>query len=184
MNFIQLYSIFLSFKGVQKQEGNKSTNSKPNITAADACDQVEGAPGSSKVQIDPVVDSSQVEGEPSAKKPKITPARASDQDGAAPDITKLNPTVAGNSGVKATITPAGENGRVTDEKSKTLRNKEKRMRSKNKKSGGDRKRAKRIICEVCGTITTSLDNYERHIKTNHSKNLEDMSAKAFKSKYS
>ena len=172
MNFIQLHSIFLSFKGVEKQEGNKSTNSKPNITAAEACDQVEGAPDSSKVQIDPVVDSSQVEGEPSVKKPKITPARASDQDGAAPDITKLNQTVAsghvaGNSGVKATITPAGENGRVTDEKSKTLRNKEKRMRSKNKKSGGDRKKAKRIICEVCGTITTSLDNYERHIKTNH-----------------
>ena len=150
------------------------TNSKPNITAAGT--------------------NSQVEGEPVEKKPKITTAGANHVE-AAPNSTKpkTQPTlgsghVEGKSGEKDTITTAGDNERETEEKSKTLRNKEKRMRSKKKKNGAYRKKAKRMICEVCGSITISLENYEQHIK-NHEKNLEgqvlpNMPAKAFKSKYS
>ena len=156
------------FEGIEKQEQNKSTNS--NITAAGACGQVGATPESPKVETKSDVASSQVEGEPDGKKTKITPARAGDQVEAAPDSTKPKINLAaasghieGNSGVKATFTPAGDN-----EKSKTVKNKEKRMRSKKRKNGGDRKKAKRIICEVCGALTLCLENYEHHVRINHS----------------
>ena len=74
-----------------------------------------------------------------------------------------------------------------DDDQDTNKAKNKRLRSKRKRSGAYRRNKKKIICEVCGDIAISFDSLMQHLRTTHAREidnqtLEDLSAKAFKSK--